>query len=88
MVPPISCIIHLDVPKEIAIERLMKRGRPDDTEEALTRRFDEYRRVTLPILEYYEKLGIPSPLIDGSGSEDEVRERITKAVTELGIHKA
>ncbi|HMT19001.1 MAG TPA: nucleoside monophosphate kinase [Candidatus Saccharibacteria bacterium] len=85
---PISCIIHLDVPKEIAIERLMKRGRPDDTEEALTRRFDEYRRVTLPILEYYEKLGIPSPLIDGSGSEDEVRERITKAVTELGIHKA
>ncbi len=53
---PISCIIHLDVDKETAIDRLMKRGRPDDTEEALARRFEEYQRVTLPIIEYFEKL--------------------------------
>ncbi len=85
---PISCIIHLDVDKDTAIQRLMKRGRPDDTKDALTRRFEEYRKVTVPILDYYEKIGIPSPVINGSGSEDEVRKLITKAVTDLGIHRA
>lgn len=85
---PISCILHLDVDKDVAVERLMKRGRPDDTKEALTRRFEEYKRVTVPILDYFEKLGVPSPLIDGNGTEEEVRQRIKEAVTDLGIHQA
>ena len=84
---PISCIIHLDVDKKTAVERLMKRGRPDDTQEALTRRFEEYQKVTMPILDYYEELDVPSPFIDGDGTEEEVRARITKAVTDLGIRK-
>lgn len=85
---PVSCIVHLDVPKEIAIERLMKRGRPDDTEEGISKRFDEYKKNTLPIIEYFEKLGVPAPIIDGNGTEEEVRELIKQAVTKLGIHRA
>lgn len=82
---PISCVIHLEADKDVVMKRLFERGRPDDTEEGISKRFDEYRRATVPILDYYEKLGVPSPIIDGNGTEEEVREKIKKTVTDLGI---
>lgn len=85
---PISCIIHMEADKDIVLERLLKRARPDDTEEGITKRFNEYRRATLPILDYFEQKGVPVPVIDGNGSEEEVRARIRQAVTDLGIHKS
>lgn len=85
---PISCIIHMEADKKVVMERLLLRARPDDTEEGISKRFDEYRRATVPILDYFEKKGIPVPVIDGNGSEEEVRDRIKKAVTDLGIHRA
>ena len=85
---PISCIIHLKAEKDEVMKRLLNRGRPDDTEDVISKRFDEYQKTTLPILDYYEGKGVPIPVIDGNGTEEEVRKRITEAVTELGIHKA
>lgn len=85
---PISCIIHLEAAEEVVVSRLLERGRQDDTEEGIKKRFSEYRKSTLPILEYFEKLGVPSPLIDGNGTEEEVRNKIKQAVTEIGIHRA
>lgn len=84
----ISCIVHLEVNEEEVVNRLLKRGRPDDTKEAIANRFNEYRTKTLPIIGYFEKNGAKVVHVDGNGTEEEVRERIVKAVTDLGIHKA
>jgi adenylate kinase len=53
--------------------------RPDDTEEAVTRRLELYETETAPIVDYYrEQQRLVT--IDGVGDGDEVFERIIKAV--------
>lgn len=84
----ISCIIHLEADENEVIKRLLKRGRPDDTREVITNRFNEYRTKTLPIISFFEKNGAKVVSVDGNGTEEQVRERVTKAVTDLGIHKS
>lgn len=84
---PISCVIHIDADEDVVIDRLIKRGRPDDTKDAIQKRFSEYRKVTLPILEYFEDLGIPCPIVDGNGTEEEVQEKIKELVQKVGIKR-
>lgn len=48
-------VIHLDTPEEIARERLLKRGRADDTEQSIGARLAWHREETVPVLEYYRK---------------------------------
>src|SRR5215472_2138373 len=46
--------VHLDVPDEELIRRLLARGRgSDDTEEVIAHRLQVYREKTIPLLEYY-----------------------------------
>ena len=49
--------------------------RPDDTEETVRTRMQEYRAKTAPILPYYEERGIVSR-VDGMASIDEVADKI------------
>jgi len=48
------CIV-LDIPDEVSVGRLMKRGRIDDTESGITKRLEQFKSVTEPIFSYYEK---------------------------------
>jgi adenylate kinase len=54
-----TAVIHLDASEEVAKKRLLARGRPDDHEQAIQERFNEYNKVILPILKYLEKEGMP-----------------------------
>jgi adenylate kinase len=56
--------------------------RGDDREEVIRRRFETYRRETLPLIEYYEKKGI-LVRIDGTDSPEAVGAAIEKAVAGL-----
>ena len=38
----ISSVLHIEASEKVVQERLLNRGRPDDTEEAIRKRFDEY----------------------------------------------
>jgi adenylate kinase len=62
----LSAVIHLGASEDIVRERLIKRGRQDDTEEAIAKRFREYNEVTLPILEHFRKENITICDIDAS----------------------
>jgi adenylate kinase family enzyme len=62
---------------------LLKRGRPDDTREVIKKRITEYKKVTLPIINYFKGLGIPCIDIDGSGAEEHVKNSIRKAISSL-----
>jgi adenylate kinase len=53
--------------------------REDDTEEAVRRRLELYEEVTVPIIEFYRKLGL-LVVIDGDGSATDVHERLLKEI--------
>lgn len=56
--------------------------RSDDTEEAITRRFQEYKKQTKPLIEYYQNKGILID-IDGTASIKEIADTIEKKINAL-----
>ncbi|MBR8830346.1 MAG: adenylate kinase [Chroococcopsis gigantea SAG 12.99] len=48
-------VINLEVPDEVLIERLMQRGRQDDTAETIGRRLQVYYEQTQPVISYYQQ---------------------------------
>jgi adenylate kinase len=81
-----SVVFALQIPDEIAYERLRKRaeieGRADDTDEAIRRRLDNYHRETEPLIEYYRVRGNLVP-IHGGRSENEVFAEIQSALEQV-----
>jgi adenylate kinase len=53
--------------------------RDDDTEDAVANRLDVYARQTVPIIDFYEKLG-KLVVVDGDGEGPEVQERMIKEI--------
>ena len=53
--------------------------RPDDNEETLKSRLDNYRTLTAPLLPFYEELGLLKS-VNGTGTVDDVTNRIEKAL--------
>ncbi|WP_051265410.1 adenylate kinase [Nakamurella lactea] len=74
---PIHRVILLTAPDDVLIERMLDRGRADDTVEAIRRRLDIFHAETLPLVEYYGEKVVK---IDGYGTVDEVHDRIIKAL--------
>lgn len=74
-----TAVVNLDVPESLVMERMLLRGRADDTEEAIRRRLDLYEEQTAPLVAYYDGLAI-LVTVDGVGEIDEVFARVTKAV--------
>ena len=72
-------VVNLDVPTELVLERMLLRGRADDTEEAISRRLELYEEQTAPLVTYYTDLDI-LVTVDGVGEVDEVFARVVKAV--------
>ena len=74
----ISCILHLEASEDVVAERLLSRGRQDDTREAIAKRFAEYQAVTVPILKHYEDKGIKVNHINGENDEETVHTEAAK----------
>jgi adenylate kinase len=53
--------------------------RDDDTEEAVANRLEVYARQTVPIIDFYERLG-KLVVVDGVGDGSEVQERLIKEI--------
>jgi len=76
----LTAVVNLDASEEVVKQRLLSRGRQDDTEEALRERFREYRAVTKPILEHLRQEGIPVHDIDASQEPRLVHDAILKSI--------
>lgn len=74
-----SVVVNIDVPTGLVLERMLARGRADDTEEAITRRLELYEEQTAPLVAYYDGLGVLAT-VDGVGEVDEVFARVVKAI--------
>ncbi len=84
----LTCALFLDVPEEVAEERLRLRRsqrqdkvenyrRADDAPSVIHHRFEVYRRDTEPLIQYYYDRIVK---VDGTGSPAEVTRRIVKAL--------
>ncbi|MGH7195481.1 MAG: adenylate kinase family protein [Candidatus Saccharimonadales bacterium] len=72
----LTAIFDLIASEDVVRERLSKRGRPDDTPDAIATRFQEHQAVTLPILKYFQSAGTAVHDIDGEKSPLAVHQAI------------
>ncbi len=79
---PLSGALELRVSKDLLIERLSSRGREDDDRGTVVERLRQYDELTHPLLEYYGNRQLLQ-VIEGSGTQDEVFDRIRGVVAEM-----
>jgi adenylate kinase len=82
----LTAVFNLTATPEVVKSRLLKRGRQDDTEEAIMRRFDEYRTTTLPILDYLKEANLPVYDIQADKDPDTVHDEIMRLIDEQEKH--
>jgi adenylate kinase len=73
-------VINLDVADETIIQRLLLRGRADDTEETIRNRLVVYQEKTAPLIAYYQEQG-KLQMIDGDHAPELVAESLRQLVT-------
>jgi adenylate kinase len=79
----IDLAVDLNVPLEIVKERMLGRGRADDTDDAIARRLELYEVQTVPAISW---LGDHGQLltVDGVGTPEEVADRVSAAIDARG----
>jgi adenylate kinase len=79
----LDAVVELDVDNESVIARLLDRaikdGRADDSEEVIRRRLDVYSEQTEPLVGYYREHGLLRS-VDGVGSVEDITARIVAAL--------
>lgn len=73
-------IISLEITDDVAVERLLARGRNDDTEEAIRRRLAWTKTDVLPQLELLKSRGRVVHTIDGEPDVDTIHANILKTL--------
>ena len=69
-------VVHLMVPDATARQRMLKRGRANDTLEIVERRLAEYRAQAELLLKRYRRV----VAIDATGSPDDVWQRVARGI--------
>ena len=75
----IDIAIDIEVPDDVVTQRMLARGRDDDTPEAIQRRLQIYQEETAPLLHFFSSRGVLAA-VDGLGTEQEVQNRIISAI--------
>ena len=79
----LDAVVELDVDNESVIARLLDRavkdGRADDTEDVIRRRLDVYSEQTEPLVGYYREHGLLRS-VDGVGTIEDITARIVAAL--------
>lgn len=76
----IQAVIHINVSEDVVRHRLLDRGRSDDTDAGITKRFEEYRNSTVPILNYLKEKGLQVFDVDGDQEPVAVHEQILQCI--------
>ena len=73
----LNAVIEFRVPEDELVQRLLSRGRNDDTEDVIRYRQQVYRQETAPLLDYYRDI---VRTVDAVGDVDDVTERVLSAL--------
>ena len=75
-----DCVLNLEVPDEILVERLLARKRKDDNEETIRRRLEIYHQDTVPVINFYQERETLKT-IDGDRLMEEVTQSLNEAIS-------
>ena len=75
----IEKFIYLKITDEESLERLLKRGRSDDTEETIKNRIEVFHKRTNKVLDYYKNNRLLVE-VNGMGSVEDIHERMKRAL--------
>lgn len=75
-----DCVLNLEVPDDVLVERLLARQRKDDNEETIRRRLEIYHQDTVPVINFYQQ-GQILTTINGDQTMEEVASSLNKAVS-------
>jgi adenylate kinase len=73
----LDAVVEFDVSDDVVVDRLLGRGRADDTEDVIRHRQRVYRNETAPLLDYYRELLVR---VDAIGSVEEITDRVADAL--------
>ena len=73
----LDAVVSFVVDPDVVVERMLARGRADDTEDVIRNRMAVYDKETAPLLEYY---GDQVKTVDAVGEVDEVHQRVLSAL--------
>ncbi|MEC3913340.1 adenylate kinase [Nocardia sp. CDC160] len=73
----LDAVLSFVVDEDVVVERMLARGRGDDTEEVIRNRMRVYREETEPLLDHYDGSVVS---VEGVGEIDEVNARALKAL--------
>jgi adenylate kinase len=75
----LDAVVVLNVSEDALLERMLGRGRPDDTEDTIRNRFKVYQEQTEPLLDLFDERGLVVH-VDGAAQIEEVTDRILSAL--------
>jgi adenylate kinase len=73
----LDAVVEMQVPEDVLVERLLQRGRADDSEDVIRRRQQVYRDETAPLLDHYRDRLVT---VDAVGSIEEITDRVADAL--------
>jgi adenylate kinase len=73
----LDAVVELTLPDDTVVERLLGRGRSDDTEEVIRRRQQIYRHDTAPLLDFYRSRLVS---VNAVGTVEEITDRLLKSL--------
>ncbi|WP_420611930.1 adenylate kinase [Candidatus Spongiisocius sp.] len=78
----LDAVVVLEASNEVLQERILARGRTDDTPESVSNRLDVYERETAPLIDVYRERGLVVK-VDGVGEIQEITAKILTALAGL-----
>ncbi|MDK6259931.1 MULTISPECIES: adenylate kinase [Corynebacterium] len=72
-------VLNFRVSEDVVVERMLARGRADDTEETIRTRLQVYRDETAPLIEHYEGQLIN---VEAEGEIEEINARALAAIND------
>jgi adenylate kinase len=75
----LDAVILFEVDEDEVVERMLARGRSDDTEETIRTRLAVYREQTEPLVQVYRTRGVIRR-VDAQGGIDEITQRVLEAL--------
>ncbi|MFD9663600.1 adenylate kinase [Rhodococcus sp. NPDC059968] len=73
----LDSVVEFRIDSDDAVQRMLERGRVDDTEDVIRNRLEVYRAETLPLLDFYAEQLVT---VDAVGEVSEVNDRTLKAL--------
>jgi len=77
-------VVNLTLDNDIALERMLQRGRADDTKEGISERLEWHDREATPVVEYFRALKRYTVHdIDASGTVEEIETALAESLSLL-----